>query len=364
MWLVTVRYGAEQLISNFKGNVPGLRLGDKCVIRTERGTEIGTVMSQPELMPPPQPRPIPSATGSGSVEVQKKPEQPASPHDSHAASRGAVPSEILRTSPLTGTNPPAQQAVKPADSPIPQAAPPAPQLAPQPEYVRLGEVLRRVSPQDVDELKKIENEKKPAALKFCAEKAKALNLPINIAFVEYLLGGEKIVFYFMAEGRIDFRELVKELAKEYRTRIEMHQIGVRDEARLLGDVGHCGHELCCRTCVKELEPVTMKMAKTQKTTLDPTKISGYCGRLMCCLRFEDAFYNELKTQLPRKGAVVKTAKGTGEIINVDLLSQSVIVEIANGDKIKVSALEILEIIKEPTLKVQEEEPGKKDPNGK
>ncbi|MFA5793870.1 MAG: regulatory iron-sulfur-containing complex subunit RicT [Candidatus Brocadiia bacterium] len=313
MWLITIRYGAEQLISNFNGNVPGLKLGDKCVIRTDRGTEIGTVMSQPELVQPLQSAGIP--------------------------------------------NQQAQPAVN-------SAAPSQPSPAPQSTQIRMGEILRKLSVQDLEELKKIEKEKKPAALKFCAEKAKAFNLPINIVYVEYLLGGEKIVFYFMAEGRIDFRELVKELAKEYRTRIEMHQVGVRDEARLLGDVGHCGHELCCKTCVKELEPVTMRMAKTQKTTLDPTKISGYCGRLMCCLRFEDAFYNELKTQLPRKGAVVRTPKGTGEIINVDLLSQSVLVEIANGDKIKVTADEILEIMKQPTLKVQEKEPGKNDTNVK
>lgn len=301
MWLVTIRYGAEQLIGNFKGNVMGLRIGDKCVIKTDRGTEIGTVISQPELMPPP--------------DTQKRPDQ---------------------------------QPVKPPGTAPVQPALPA-------EQEKMGDVLRRLATQDYDELNRIEKEKAPAAFKFCAEKAKSLNLPINIVFVEYLLGGEKIVFYFMAEGRIDFRELVKELAKEYKTRIEMRQIGVRDEARLLGDVGHCGHQLCCKTCVKELEPITMKMAKTQKTTLDPTKISGYCGRLMCCLRFEDEFYNELKHQLPKKGSVVKTSKGIGEVINLDLLSQSLTIEIAGGEKIRVWANDVLEIIKEPTLKVSEEE---------
>jgi cell fate regulator YaaT (PSP1 superfamily) len=315
MWLVTARYGAEQLIGNFKGNVAGLKIGDKCVIKTDRGTEIGTVISQPELMPPPQ-------------DVQRKPEPPP-----------ANPQGPIGASP----NP-----VGPAPAPVQTPAPP-------PDQEKMGDVLRRLATQDYEELKRIEKEKAPAAFKFCAEKAKSLNLPINIVFVEYLLGGEKIVFYFMAEGRIDFRELVKELAKEYKTRIEMRQIGVRDEARLLGDVGHCGHQLCCKTCVKELEPVTMKMAKTQKTTLDPTKISGYCGRLMCCLRFEDEFYNELKHQLPKKGAVVKTSKGTGEVINIDLLSQSLTIEVGGGERIRVWSNEIQEIIKEPTLKVPENE---------
>lgn len=315
MWLVTARYGAEQLIGNFKGNVAGLKIGDKCVIKTDRGTEIGTVISQPELMPPPQ-------------DVQRKPEPPP------ANPQGPI-----------GANP------NPAGPAPASVQPPAPPF----EQEKMGDVLRRLATQDYEELKRIEKEKAPAAFKFCAEKAKSLNLPINIVFVEYLLGGEKIVFYFMAEGRIDFRELVKELAKEYKTRIEMRQIGVRDEARLLGDVGHCGHQLCCKTCVKELEPVTMKMAKTQKTTLDPTKISGYCGRLMCCLRFEDEFYNELKHQLPKKGAVVKTSKGTGEVINIDLLSQSLTIEVGGGERIRVWSNEIQEIIKEPTLKVPENE---------
>jgi cell fate regulator YaaT (PSP1 superfamily) len=132
---------------------------------------------------------------------------------------------------------------------------------------------------------------------------------------------------------VDFRALVRELAREYRTRIEMKQIGARDEAKLLGNYEHCGRELCCRRFMRTLEPVTIKMAKNQKATLDPAKISGACGRLMCCLRFENPIYQELKSQLPRKGSKVRTPKGMGEVINYDIIAQTVLVEESSGDKV-------------------------------
>ncbi len=138
---------------------------------------------------------------------------------------------------------------------------------------------------------------------------------MKIVDAEHILGGERVVFFFMSDGRVDFRELVKQLAHEYQTRIEMRQIGARDEAKLLGDIESCGQECCCKRFLRLLKPVNMRMAKMQKATLDPAKISGYCGRLKCCLRYEDKTYTELKKGLPRRNSWVKTNKGEGRIVD-------------------------------------------------
>ncbi|MBI2470536.1 MAG: hypothetical protein HYV59_04760 [Planctomycetes bacterium] len=211
----------------------------------------------------------------------------------------------------------------------------------------LGEVLRKATPDDKEKQKKILDEMIPVEFKFCQKRIKEHKLLMKLASVEHLFGTKKIIFYFLANGRVDFRELVKDLAKEYQARIEMKQIGVRDEARLLADYEHCGRELCCRSFLKNLEPVTMKMAKNQKATLDPSKISGRCGRLMCCLRYEDKVYEDLKHALPKKGSIVKTAKGVGEVINYDVLQQQVTVELENGNKINISVHEIIDKVREP-----------------
>ena len=211
----------------------------------------------------------------------------------------------------------------------------------------LGEVLRKATLDDKEKQKKITDEMIPVEFKFCQKKIKEHKLLMKLASVEHLFGTKKIIFYFLASGRVDFRELVKDLAKEYQARIEMKQIGVRDEARLLADYEHCGRELCCRAFLKNLEPVTMKMAKNQKATLDPSKISGRCGRLMCCLRYEDKVYEDLKHVLPKKGSIVKTAKGVGEVINYDVLQQQVTIEMENKNKIHVSVKDIIDKVREP-----------------
>jgi cell fate regulator YaaT (PSP1 superfamily) len=211
----------------------------------------------------------------------------------------------------------------------------------------LGEILRKATPDDKEKQKKICDELVPVEFKFCQKKIKEHKLLMKLASVEHLFGTKKIIFYYLANGRVDFRELVKDLAKEYQARIEMKQIGVRDEARLLADYEHCGRELCCRSFLKNLEPVTMKMAKNQKATLDPSKISGRCGRLMCCLRYEDKVYEDLKCNLPRKGSIVKTAKGIGEVVNYDVLQQQVTIELDNGSKINVAVRDIIDRVREP-----------------
>ena len=209
-----------------------------------------------------------------------------------------------------------------------------------------GEVLYKVKEDDKKKQKEIKEKMIPSEFSFCQRKIKEHNLPMKLASVEHLFGTKKIIFYFLAKGRVDFRELVKDLAKEYKSRIEMKQIGVRDEARLLAEYEHCGRELCCRTFLKYLEPVTMRMAKNQKATLDPSKISGRCGRLMCCLRYEDNAYEEMKYYLPKKGTLIVTTKGAGEVIDYDILQQKVTMETKDKKQILISKDEILEKVGE------------------
>jgi cell fate regulator YaaT (PSP1 superfamily) len=195
----------------------------------------------------------------------------------------------------------------------------------------VGKVVRFATPDDISEeqhLEKISKEEIACCERFAGE----LGLRMKIIDAEHIFGGERIVFYFMADGRVDFRELVRKLAQEYQTRIEMRQIGSRDEAKLLGDVESCGRECCCIRFLQLLKPVNMRMAKMQKATLDPSKISGYCGRLKCCLRYEDQTYTELKQSLPKKGSVVRTKRGEGKVVDTQILTQLVVIEYENGEK--------------------------------
>jgi cell fate regulator YaaT (PSP1 superfamily) len=194
-----------------------------------------------------------------------------------------------------------------------------------------GRVLRFATPEDVREEQHLEAISKEE-IACCERFARDLNLKMKIIGAEHIFGGERIIFYFMSEGRVDFRELVRKLAHEYQTRIEMRQIGSRDEAKLLGDIESCGRECCCRQFLQLLKPVNMRMAKMQKATLDPSKISGYCGRLKCCLRYEDESYCQLKQKLPKKGGLVQTKRGEARVLDGQILTQLVLVVYENGDK--------------------------------
>ena len=197
-----------------------------------------------------------------------------------------------------------------------------------------GKFIRYATAADISEerhLRKIAIEE----MEYCRRITKEMNLPMKIVDAEHVFGGERIIFYFMSDGRVDFRDLVKRIAQEYQTRIEMRQIGSRDEAKLLGDVESCGQQCCCQRFLKHLKPVNMRMAKMQKATLDPAKISGYCGRLKCCLRYEDETYTELKKRLPKKNTKVKTKHGQGKVVDTQILTQLVLVEYQNGEKIAV-----------------------------
>jgi len=185
-------------------------------------------------------------------------------------------------------------------------------------------------------------ERAKAAHAYCLECIDKLDLEMNLVSVESLFDGTKLTFYYTADGRVDFRELVKMLVKEYRVRIEMRQIGVRNRAKMSGGVGRCGRELCCCTCLTDFQPVSVRMAKEQGLSLNPSKISGLCGRLMCCLAYEHKTYLDLKHKFPRLGKVVRTEKGTGKVISQDLLRESVTIESQEGKPVEVSLKEIIE----------------------
>lgn len=196
----------------------------------------------------------------------------------------------------------------------------------------VGDVLRKASQADIEKQEDIEERLEVEEFQTCKKLIRKHELPMKLVDVEHLFGGHKIIFYFLADGRVDFRELVRDLAKEYRTRIEMRQIGVRDEARLMGLMGPCGEEICCRRFLKNLKPVPMKLAKDQKSTLDPAKISGTCGRLKCCLKYEEDLYKELKDKLPRRGSKVESPEGEGQVVDYDILTQMVTVQMPDGRK--------------------------------
>lgn len=176
-------------------------------------------------------------------------------------------------------------------------------------------------------------EKEKHAFKVCSEKIRKHKLKMKLVEVEYTFDGNKILFYFTADGRIDFRDLVKDLATVFRTRIELRQIGVRDETKTMGSVGMCGRALCCSTFLGEFEPVSIKMAKEQGLSPNPTKISGACGRLMCCLKYEQDTYDELLKITPRPGSIVQTPAGKGSVEYVNILKGLIKVKI-DGDKEK------------------------------
>jgi cell fate regulator YaaT (PSP1 superfamily) len=203
-----------------------------------------------------------------------------------------------------------------------------------------GEILRIATPEDREKITRLATQQKQQYAKG-EELVKHHRLPMQIVDVEFLFGGERLIFYFLAEGRVDFRELVKSMAREFHTRIELRQIGVRDEAKLLADYGDCGKPVCCNTHMVVMPPVSMRMAKLQKSTLDPSKISGRCGRLKCCLRFEQDVYEEFQKELPPVGTRVVTAKGQGRVLAHEILARRVLVEFEDGRRLPVAVAEVL-----------------------
>ncbi len=203
-------------------------------------------------------------------------------------------------------------------------------------------LLRKATPEDIkrhQENKELEQQ----ALLVCAQKIQQRKLAMKLIDAKYMFDRSKATFYFTAEGRIDFRELVKDLAYEFRMRIEMKQVGVRDEAKLLGGHGCCGLALCCNRFLENFEPVSIRMAKVQSLTLDPNKISGVCGRLMCCLAYEYANYEEQRKKFPKIGQKVVINGETGKIKNLDVLQEIARVEFPDGRIIDINPQELLKL---------------------
>ncbi len=278
-----VRYGYMANVGEFRHNLDHpLKPGRKVVIRTERGVELGEVLA----------------------EVTDDEDRPD----------GVAPDRL-------------EQYIRDNGNDYP--------------FRRGGRILREAGEQDIIDHRHLHSQAREQAA-FCMEQARQLTLDMKVVTVEHLLGGERIVFYFSAENRVDFRELVKRLAGEYRTRIEMRQVGARDEARLVADYERCGQRCCCQQYLKHLQPVSMRMAKLQKATLDPTKISGRCGRLMCCLRYEDDGYRDLKSKLPRKNTYVRSESCVGRVVDGQVLTQLVKVQLSDGTFAVIPNEEIIE----------------------
>ena len=262
-YFTNVRYGRMRMVARFKTERDDLRIRDRCVVRTDRGKEVGEVLT--------------------------------------------------------------------ALQPLPETLPPE----------SLWDVLRRASSEDLVNIERLEKENVPRAIKTARELILKLNLSMKITDVDYVFGGERLIFYFTSNTRVDFRELVRLLAHEFRTRIDLKQVGAREEARLIGDAGHCGLTLCCRSHLKELGGITMDMAKVQKHTTDPSKITGRCGKLLCCLRYEYSMYTEAREVLPARGDRIETKKVSGIVVEQNMLLREIsIVPDGGGDRILVKLEEI------------------------
>ena len=282
---LVVRYGLMRHIGEFRHNLKITPLpSSKVVVRTERGVELGTVV------------------------------RPVTRQDS-AAGPNTMTAETLN---------------KFLDS-----------NGPDYPFRRGGRVLRAANHQDIVDFQHLQTSAVEAG-KYCQQKIREKKLPMRLVTTEHMLGGGRIVFYFNAESRVDFRELVRDLASQFRTRIEMRQVGARDEARLVADYERCGQRCCCQQYLKDLKPVSMRMAKVQKATLDPSKISGRCGRLMCCLRYEDVCYEELRKNLPRRNTWLRTEDCIGKVIDSQIITQLVRLWLPNNTQVVVSIEDIIE----------------------
>jgi cell fate regulator YaaT (PSP1 superfamily) len=216
---------------------------------------------------------------------------------------------------------------------------------PDPENVPgdLKSVVRLAQREDLEKAQKLREQEKKAR-EVCKELIEKHGLPMKLVEVETLFEGSKMVFFFTAENRVDFRKLVKDLARRFRCKVEMRQIGVRNEAKIMGGLGGCGRELCCCTFLNNFEPVSVRMAKDQNLSLNPLKISGVCGRLMCCLAYEHDTYLDLKKRFPDVRKWVNTQRGVGRVKRLNVLADRVVLEMDDNQEVEVSLDEVLEIL--------------------
>lgn len=220
--------------------------------------------------------------------------------------------------------------------------------------VEVKPIIRIANNDDLERIEK-NKEKEQKAFDYCEERIAAHDLKMKLIRVECMLDNKKLLFYFSAENRVDFRELVKDLAAVFKTRIELRQIGVRDEAKMLGGLGICGREYCCKGCLRDFNPVSIKMAKEQGLSLNPTKISGACGRLMCCLRYEQNVYDELLKVTPKVGALVRTKGGKGKVIEANVLQGILKIQLDGNDVPVTLSKDEVQLLKDSKIKVDKEE---------
>ena len=207
----------------------------------------------------------------------------------------------------------------------------------------LKKVFRKATPEDFEQQQKNQELEKQAHA-FCCQSIKDLNLEMNLFSVEATFDASRLTFFFTADGRVDFRQLVKLLVKQFRARIEMRQVGIRNQAKMCGGLGRCGREFCCSSFMDKFDPVSIRMAKDQGLSLNPTKISGQCGRLMCCLTFENEVYQELRSKFPAIGKVVQTKEHTGKVIRLNFLRQRIALRVEEGE-VEVGLDEIIGLVK-------------------
>lgn len=229
-----------------------------------------------------------------------------------------------------------------------------------------GHIVRLVTQDDAQAINEIDGARLKK-IETIQRHVDSLNLDMKLVDIEQLFGGERLVVFYLSEERVDFRELVKLLASEFQTRIEMKQIGVRDEAKILADYGDCGKPVCCNNHLVRMPPVSMKMAKLQKATLDPTKISGRCGRLKCCLRYEFDTYEAIQKELPKIGSEVLTRNGRVKVLNHQIITEQLLVETEDHRRVVIDASEVLTVVdpsKTSTKGTPKESKGKTDKNSK
>ncbi len=229
-------------------------------------------------------------------------------------------------------------------------------VEPDNKFMPLSPVIRPATEEDLERCRE-NKEKEKEALKICEEKIAKHGLPMSLVDVEYTFDNNKIIFCFVAEGRIDFRELVKDLASVFKTRIELRQIGVRDETKVVGALGMCGRKVCCASFLSEFVPVSVRMAKEQSLSTNPQKISGACGKLICCLNFEESTYEEAYKTLPRQGSYIKTPEGNGIVVEVSVPLEIVSVRLeSEGNPIKQFKKEEVKILKGVEKKSEKDDP--------
>jgi len=203
----------------------------------------------------------------------------------------------------------------------------------------LKTVVRKATDDDIEHAREFEN-KEREALAECAKSIAKLKLPMKLLSAQYNLDGSRLTFFFSAAGRVDFRELVRELTTHFKVQVELRQVGPRDEAKLMGGFGRCGRPLCCMSFLTEFAPVSIKMAKEQALPLNPMKISGVCGRLLCCLGYENELYREIKKKLPKSGQRVSTSAGAAKVVGGNPLKETVLVEMEGGARVELPLSEV------------------------